>query len=286
MVDPENERALAIAATAKGQLADQEKDEKKKQELRASALADVAKLVAKHPDDLRLKWLQESLANPDMPKEKRFEAVISQLSDPYDQDIAWVQYYVQAKDPAKQLEYLKKAALVRDTAEGPVDAIFQLALSMKNWDLADEYAQKAAQLNIDGVHGKLYQGRLMLAKGDKAQALQTLQQAVSERPGFSMAHTTLAMAYLEMGQQGQAHQRAEHRGGADAQQCLGAQGDHRHSRVASRFGQPGAGAEQPGGGVTVCAERSGVEGIPGPDRGPAGGDPHPHAGLRAESEGL
>ena len=203
-VDPENEQALGIAASAKGMLADRVTDDKQKKQLKDSAMADVAKLLAKHPHDARLSFLMESLANPNASREDRFKAVVADLPTAYDQEIAWAQFYAQEKDQDKQLEHLRKAAQLKDAEEGPIDAIFQLAVAMQKWDLAEEYAQKAGQLNIDGVKGKLYEGRLKLAKGEKERALEILQQGVAERPGFSMAHTTLAVAYVEMGQTNQA----------------------------------------------------------------------------------
>ncbi|MCL2639376.1 MAG: tetratricopeptide repeat protein [Phycisphaerales bacterium] len=74
------------------------------------------------------------------------------------------------------------------------------ALIKKGMEQAQLYAQKAERLNLDGVNGRIYQGRLLFMNpATRSQGLTLLEQAVQSQPDNTVAHTVLGGAYVDVG---------------------------------------------------------------------------------------
>jgi tetratricopeptide (TPR) repeat protein len=63
------------------------------------------------------------------------------------------------------------------------------------WKLAQTIVTDLEKLNIDGTDGKIYRGRLEMARSNGQNGLQFLQQAVAQRPDYAYAHQVLGQAY-------------------------------------------------------------------------------------------
>ena len=83
------------------------------------------------------------------------------------------------------------AAKSKYGAQAAADA----ALRDKYWDVARDYAQKPENLNLDGVNGKLYRGRLEAMKSDGKSGIPLIEQAVAMRPDYALGHSILGQAY-------------------------------------------------------------------------------------------
>jgi tetratricopeptide (TPR) repeat protein len=67
------------------------------------------------------------------------------------------------------------------------------------WKLAQMVVTEIEKLNLDGTDGKIYRGRLEMARTEGKSGLQYLQQAVEQRPDYSYAHQVLGQAYYSLG---------------------------------------------------------------------------------------
>ncbi|MCL2645500.1 MAG: tetratricopeptide repeat protein [Phycisphaerales bacterium] len=86
-----------------------------------------------------------------------------------------------------------KAAALNDKAKAD-------ELAKKGLEQAQLYVQKADRLNLDGVNGKIYQGRLLFIQAaSRPQGLALLEQAVAQQPDNTIAHTVLGGAYVDVG---------------------------------------------------------------------------------------
>ncbi len=206
--DPNNLVALNMAAVANIQL------DRKDQALKwASHGLEIS------PKNTQFQMIKEMLEKPNVDPLVIQKTVIENIEDEYTRNMALAAFYSRAGDRKSELEKLYAAEKLPDSSGDRgrqqtselVDRIFtvlmnnSLAASIKPaekaemFDTAKRYVEKAERLNLDGVNGKLYQGRLEIARGDKKMGINTLEQAVAARPDFSMAHTVLGQAYLDSG---------------------------------------------------------------------------------------
>jgi tetratricopeptide (TPR) repeat protein len=165
---------------------------------KAEARSYLDKGLAKYPDNVQMKMLLKTLDDPSATLETVQRKVIDSIPDPFERNWSLSQLYAGKNDYENELKWLKECEKVKSDSDMVIDRIFSLALREKDWGLAEQYSQRAAALNLDGVSGKLYQGRLEYAKGDKDRGIATLRSAVSQRDDYSMAWTVLGQAYADM----------------------------------------------------------------------------------------
>jgi len=229
--EPGHVRATGVAFTAYMQLA-AKAEPAESADLKAKAEALLKASLAKHPESLQIKFLLSALQNPDVKLGELQQNLIKEIPDEYDRELAFAQFYAVQGKFDEELKHLKAAEDKRPESAEVIDRIFNVTLAQGKTvlDVAEKYAQKAERMNLDGVGGKIYLGRLEMAKanaeraeadhesskGDKAdkdkvqvhldasrsesdKALTTLQRAVEARPDFSMGRTYLGEAYFAQG---------------------------------------------------------------------------------------
>ncbi len=199
-------RALSLAVIANVQL-----DRKAE----AQKLLDVA--LAKFPSNAGFQVMRAQLSKPEGETAKGQEEIINSITDEYVRAMTFAQMYRRAGQPEKELASIQTAEKVLDAQPSPAQATvsdtvergFSLVLALgsqaqndkdkaKYWDIAQTYVQKAQRYNLDGVDGKLYAGRLQCAQGNTRDGLQTLEQAMTLRPDYSIGRTILGQAYMSV----------------------------------------------------------------------------------------
>jgi len=185
--EPNNDKALLLMSIALVKL-----------ERKPEARSYLEKGLAKYPDNVQMQMLLKTLDQPAVSLADVQKQVIQNIPDLFERHWAWVQYYSGLNDYPNELASLRECEKVRSDSDVVIDRIFSLAIREKDWDLAERYAQRAASLNLDGVSGKLFQGRLEYARGDKKRGIETLRTAVTLRDDYSMGWTILGQAYADM----------------------------------------------------------------------------------------
>ncbi|HVS71828.1 MAG TPA: tetratricopeptide repeat protein [Phycisphaerae bacterium] len=177
----------------------------------------VARALKKDPANTQFKLLAVAVNDSAADAAAGQMKVLQAISDPVMRNLSIAQFYGRQGDLEKQFASLQDAKKAVEAAgdsapagamNDVVDRLFVTSLQLadrakdsagkeKYWAQAATYVQEAERLNLDGVKGQLYQGRLQLARGGAfAQAaVQTLEQAVAARPDTSLGHTCLGEAY-------------------------------------------------------------------------------------------
>jgi tetratricopeptide (TPR) repeat protein len=184
---PDNDKGLLLMSLALIKL-----------DRKAEARTYLTRGLEKYPDNVQMQMLLKTLDQPSASLETVQRQVIDTIPDAFERDWALSQFYAGKDDYPNELKWLKECEKIKSDSDVVIDRIFTLALRQKDWVLADQYSQRAASLNLDGVSGKLFQGRLEYAKGDKDQGIATLRSAVAQRDDYSMAWTVLGQAYADM----------------------------------------------------------------------------------------
>lgn len=198
---PDFPPAIIAAASAWIQLAEKTSSQTEAAEHRARARKIIDDALARDPDSAQFKLVKIRLENPNVTYAELYEKIIEDMPTAFERNKAWANYYLMRGDLKKRLEHLQKAeeeAPGPDQAEALVDDIFEIALATRDHALASRYAQKAERANLDGVNGKLFQGRVEFAFGDKQVGLEAMRTAVAARGEYSMGHTVLGRAYIEL----------------------------------------------------------------------------------------
>ncbi len=137
---PDNDKALLFISIALIKL-----------DRKPEARTYLEKGLAKYPDNVQLQLLLKTLDHPDVPLRTLQIDIIKNIPDPFDRSWAMTQYYAGVNDTENELKWLHECEKVRNDSDVVIDRIFSLALHQKDWALADQYAQRAANLNLDGV---------------------------------------------------------------------------------------------------------------------------------------
>lgn len=181
------------------------------------ALKAVDRVLARDPKNAQFQWIRVRIVQPtDGNLLEAQRKIIEGIEDPYARSMSLAQLYGDNGQHDKEIEnYVAAEKAIDPSAEKDrprisdiVDRIFSVTLVLASstkdaeqqkqyWDLAGRYVQKAERLDLDGVKGKLYQGRLDLARGNKKAGVQAIELAVAARPDFSQAHMILGQAYLD-----------------------------------------------------------------------------------------
>ena len=188
--NPNNERAAHLAATAYMRMNNHKDDARR-------LLED---LVKRFPNKLQYRYSLDVLENPQKSRDELVQGVIDAIQDPFTQQMMWASYYRGKRNVNKEIEALQAAEKLKPDAPELIEEIFTALLYKGDFTAAGSYASKAAATNQDGVQGKLFQGRLEMARKETVKGLRTLQDAVSTWPEHAVARQILGYAYQELGQ--------------------------------------------------------------------------------------
>jgi tetratricopeptide (TPR) repeat protein len=157
----------------------------------------VKSLLAKQPDNRVLRRMEvelEDAADPSKQEERRL-AFIKEEKDPFLRAIGFFDYYAEKDKLDEAVKYLDEAEKIRPDGTVIIDRQLRMALRNKDWAKAEIYVKKNAKLNVDGTEGAIAEGRLAMAKGDYAKAIDLMRAGLKKFPTFSLGWTYLAEAY-------------------------------------------------------------------------------------------
>jgi tetratricopeptide (TPR) repeat protein len=143
--------------------------------------------------------------------------IIEAITDDYVRALSLASFFHQQKQWGEEIAILQKiretyrlaaTADDRDKFSNILDRLFVAALVAADSSTAPkqgEYWQKAQalvtdieKLNLDGTDGKIYRGRLEMARTNGQSGVQYLQEAVQQRPDYAYAHQILGQAYYSL----------------------------------------------------------------------------------------
>ncbi len=170
----------------------------------------VEKLLPMEPDNAMLLIYKQLISEPqpyNIPQQKLTEIeerALSNISDPIKRAINLGIFYKRHNELEKATIELKKAfssddlrseyrsgktrfAIERSQYEIVASYLFDIALTTKDWQLAEQITETAKRENLDGCDGLFFEAHLAMAKEQYQDALTKLNESLKQRPVFSKA---------------------------------------------------------------------------------------------------
>lgn len=151
---------------------------------------------------VKLRSVDSDLASISLPGESAMAAqlvAIKSLPDALQRNLMLATFYLEQQKVKSAGAAVAAAAAISPHDPAVVEREFELAMLAKDYKKASEVAGLAGSLNLDGVDGALYRGRLEMGEGDVAGAVQTLKAALSQSPQSAVVRTYYGAALLKSG---------------------------------------------------------------------------------------
>ncbi|NNM87391.1 MAG: tetratricopeptide repeat protein [Phycisphaerae bacterium] len=164
-------------------------------------LLDSALRAGKSPV-VTLRSVDSDLASISLPGESAVAAqlaAIKTLPDALQRNLMLATFYLQQNKVKPAGVAVAAAAVISPHDPAVVEREFELAMLTKNYKKASAVADLAGSLNLDGVNGALYRGRLEMGQGDVAGAVRTLKAALALNPQSAVMRTYYGAALLKSG---------------------------------------------------------------------------------------
>ena len=167
-----------------------------KKTLKAIDLLDT--LVRQHPDRKDLQLQRKMLDEKDRAKQIAVRLEMAKDLPPLERALEKANTYLVFGDEKNYLAQLQEAAKIDPDAPGVVEGMFRSALATRDWTVAQEYLDRAAKGNADGVGGQVYSARLAIAREKYAEAVQMLTDLTEKHRGMKHAWIMLGDCYSKM----------------------------------------------------------------------------------------
>ncbi len=133
--------------------------------------------------------------------EKRFEMLLERVDkkfadDPLSAALTKANACAIVGNAQRELTYLQEAERVDPDSPALIQQMFTYATRQKDWPLAEQYADKAAEADVDGLEGAGVRIRLAQAKGEYESAIGALQDLLARRPELKTAWVAIGQCYL------------------------------------------------------------------------------------------
>ncbi len=151
---------------------------------------------------VKLRSVDSDLASISLPGESAVAAqlaAIKTLPDALQRNLMLATFYLQQNKVKHAGVAVAAAAAISPHDTAVVEREFELAMLQKDYKKASDVAGLAGSLNLDGVKGALYRGRLEMGEGDVASAVQTLKAALALNPQSAVVRTYYGAALLKSG---------------------------------------------------------------------------------------
>jgi len=170
------------------------------------------------PDSPAFLFYKQLLSEPDprnVSQQRRREIeeqVLMNIADPLSQAVKLGIFYWRENEPEKAIEKLSKALEMKTeppfflakarTGTGPlseptektnlkhiaVNHLFEIAIQMEDWKLAEKTIEIARRENLDDCQGRLFEARFNMAKHQYSDALEEIDECLRQKPIFSYAY--------------------------------------------------------------------------------------------------
>ncbi len=155
------------------------------------------------PDNLTALFYKQILAEPQpdkIPPQRVYEieeSVRGGLSDPVARAMSLGTFYQNNNEPNKTISEFKK---VLETAPASADgkmtesqrlaavSLYDVAIQVKDWQLAEQMANIARQENLDGCQGDFYLARIAVGREQWKDAMTKANESLKQKPVFSYAY--------------------------------------------------------------------------------------------------
>jgi tetratricopeptide (TPR) repeat protein len=166
----------------------------------------VNQFLARFPDSTAILVYKQMLSEPDpanVSEQRRREIevqVLSSIANPLRRAVELGVFYRRNNEQQKAVEQLKAAfemgaspgrisdSATREQVNIASQHLFDVALSMKDWQLAGQIAERARRDNLDECEGRVFAARLAVAKGEFKDALAKTDECLKQKPVFSRAY--------------------------------------------------------------------------------------------------
>ncbi|MGP1345222.1 MAG: tetratricopeptide repeat protein [Phycisphaerales bacterium] len=152
-----------------------------------------------HPGDPQLTRYIE-FATTDDP----VELAVSGIEDPFQRAITRFRLAAQNGNAQAMDAALEEARRINPESPVLTEIEFELAIDRRDFQKASTIARRAGDKNLDQVGGLLFQGRLEFARGNHAEAVRALEQAVQRLEFNPVAWRWLGNAQLALGRNNEA----------------------------------------------------------------------------------
>jgi len=182
----------------------------------------VEKLLPIEPDNAMLLIYKQMISEPqpyNIPQQKLTEIeerALSNISDPIKRAISLGIFYIRHNELEKATVDLKKVfssedvhskyrsgktgfAVETSQYEIVTGYLFDIALTTKDWQLAEQIIETAKRENLDGCDGLFFEAHLAMAKEQYQDALTKINESLKQRPVFSKALILRSMVNSALG---------------------------------------------------------------------------------------
>ncbi|MFW6154557.1 MAG: tetratricopeptide repeat protein [Planctomycetota bacterium] len=173
------------------------------------ALTTLNEALEVNPDSERLTFLQRVV---EAPAEKRHEVLVAFINEHQTgarRELSLARLYARRGEPgdeARYFEHMERAVELDPTMDGCLDRLFVVYLRADRLDAAARLADRAAELNLNGVEGRIHRARLLMAQEKWDEAVTLLSESLAIRgERFAEARALLGDCYLNIGRIDQAH---------------------------------------------------------------------------------
>ena len=176
------------------------------------AKAFIEKFLAHRGDNLSALAFQRGLLEPDpldIPSDRFNEItlqVLSGISDPRQRALSLGRHYLSRGQYTQAADEYNKALDIASDDKQAIGGLFDTAIAQedKDFELADQMAQKARENNLDGCEGNFYFARLSFVRADYKQALERIEQCLKSKPVYARAYYLRSRVNNAMGNLDQA----------------------------------------------------------------------------------
>jgi tetratricopeptide (TPR) repeat protein len=163
----------------------------------AQQLEEAEKELAKQPPDsewtlgLRMELNQARLNTDSKPQTQTEEQIIANIAEPLNRMVQLGLFYYRNRDFEKATHYLHDALeqFKKNNDPGQVTnerlaagCLFEIAVSSRNWTLAEQVIKTARQRDTDQCQGLFFEARLLAANGRFKDAMARTQAALKQNP--------------------------------------------------------------------------------------------------------
>ncbi len=169
------------------------------------------------PDSPALLFYKQLLSEPDprnVSQRRRREIeeqVLMNIADPLNQAVKLGIFYRRENEPEKAVEKLRQALEMKTEPPSTLGArrgarplsestektnlkhlaanhLFEIAIQMENWKLAEKTIEIARRENLDDCQGQLFEAHFDMAKHQYSDALEKINECLRQKPIFSYAY--------------------------------------------------------------------------------------------------
>jgi len=154
--------------------------------------------LQRFPSDTRLQEIKARLTTQD-PLAFAIQETEKSGASPASKEVRKYMIYTQFQKPDEAAQALQRAIALDPDDAAVIEAQFLSAMSDGRIEDARALAARAANLNLDGVDGLLYEARIELREGRNDAAVGVIQQAIERAPLSAIAHRLLGQALFQTG---------------------------------------------------------------------------------------